>query len=135
MAVGGKVALMVLFCLMVATAPPYTAEGAMTCQMVVSSLTPCASYLTRGGPVPASCCSGMTSLYKAATTTADRRMACRCMEQAAGMDVDTVANKDADNPILVSPASLLLAYGCYGSSHFVCPLSLVVLGACFYRLQ
>ncbi|XP_024974820.1 non-specific lipid-transfer protein 1-like [Cynara cardunculus var. scolymus] len=85
MAVGGKVALMVLFCLMVATAPPYTAEGAMTCQMVVSSLTPCASYLTRGGPVPASCCSGITSLYKAATTTTDRQTACRCMEQAAGM--------------------------------------------------
>ncbi|KAI3666827.1 hypothetical protein L6452_41865 [Arctium lappa] len=85
MAMGGKVALVVLLCFMVASSPPYTAEGAMTCQMVVSSLTPCASYLTRGGPVPPSCCSGITSLYKAATTTVDRQTACRCMEQAAGM--------------------------------------------------
>ncbi|KAI3666825.1 hypothetical protein L6452_41863 [Arctium lappa] len=106
MAMGGKVALMVLLCFMVASSPPYTAEGAMTCQMVVNSLTPCASYLTGGGPkptpyntkggpepptyitiggpVPPSCCSGITSLYKAATTTVDRQTACRCLKQAAG---------------------------------------------------
>ncbi|KAJ9543085.1 hypothetical protein OSB04_022792 [Centaurea solstitialis] len=82
MALGGKVALVVLLCLMVASAP---SEGAMTCQMVVSGLTPCAAYLTRGGPVPTSCCNGITSLYRSATTTVDRQTACRCMEQAAGM--------------------------------------------------
>ncbi|KAD3336684.1 hypothetical protein E3N88_32203 [Mikania micrantha] len=63
----------------------YTVDGAVTCQTVVSCLTPCATYLTRGGPVPSSCCSGITSLYKAATTTVDRQTACRCMEQTARM--------------------------------------------------
>ncbi|CAH1418686.1 unnamed protein product [Lactuca virosa] len=81
MAVGGKAALALLLCVMVAN----TVEAAVTCQMVVSSLTPCASYLTARGPVTASCCNGITSLYKAASTTVDRQTACKCMEQAAGM--------------------------------------------------
>nr|XP_043610665.1 non-specific lipid-transfer protein 1-like [Erigeron canadensis] len=80
----GKMTLIALLCFMVASAP-YGVNGAVTCQMVVSSLTPCASYLTRGGPVPASCCSGINSLYSAATTTPDRQMACKCMKQASGM--------------------------------------------------
>ncbi|KAL4587211.1 hypothetical protein LXL04_000078 [Taraxacum kok-saghyz] len=81
MAFGGKAALVLLLCVMVSNA----AEGAVTCQLVVSSLTPCASYLTRGGQAPNACCSGIQSLYKAATTTTDRQTACRCMEQAANM--------------------------------------------------
>ncbi|TJW23199.1 hypothetical protein E7L52_22450 [Bacillus paralicheniformis] len=80
----GKAALVVLLWCMVANAP-YATEGAVTCQVVVTSLTPCASYLTRGGPVPPACCSGINSLYKAASTPTDRRTACTCMKQAAGM--------------------------------------------------
>ncbi|KAI3742790.1 hypothetical protein L1987_60486 [Smallanthus sonchifolius] len=84
MAVVVKMALVVLMCFMVASTP-YAVDAAVTCQLVVSSLTPCASYLTRGGPVPPSCCNGINSLYKAAATTTDRQTACKCMEQAAGM--------------------------------------------------
>ncbi|KAI7743270.1 hypothetical protein M8C21_017942 [Ambrosia artemisiifolia] len=79
-----KMPLVALMCFMVASAP-YAVDGAVTCQTVVTSLTPCATYLTRGGPVPPSCCSGINSLYRAATTITDRQTACRCMEQAAGM--------------------------------------------------
>ncbi|XP_076899825.1 non-specific lipid-transfer protein 1-like [Bidens hawaiensis] len=84
MALVVKISLVVVMCFMVATAP-YAVDGAVTCQTVVTSLTPCATYLTRGGPVPPACCSGITSLYKAASTTTDRQTACKCMEQAAGM--------------------------------------------------
>ncbi|KAK1426740.1 hypothetical protein QVD17_15419 [Tagetes erecta] len=84
MAVVAKIAVVALMCYMVASAP-YAADAAVTCQTVISSLTPCASYLTRGGPVPPTCCNGINSLYKAATTTTDRQTACKCMEQAARM--------------------------------------------------
>ncbi|KAI3788603.1 hypothetical protein L2E82_01374 [Cichorium intybus] len=81
MAAGGKVALVLILCVMVANA----VEGAVTCQTVLRDLTPCAYYFTRGGPVSTSCCSGVNSLYQAASTTADRQTACKCMEQAAGV--------------------------------------------------
>lgn len=84
MAVVGKIAFVVLLSLMVAIVP-HTVQGAMTCQMVINSLTPCATYVTRGGPVPPSCCSGISSLYRAATTTTDRQTACKCLEQGVGM--------------------------------------------------
>ncbi|KAI3676561.1 hypothetical protein L1987_86172 [Smallanthus sonchifolius] len=91
MAVVVKMALAVLMCFMVASAP-YTVDGGVTCQLVVSSLTPCAAYLTRGGPVPPSCCSGINSLYRAAATTTDRQTACKCMEQAAGISLNAASS-------------------------------------------
>ncbi|PWA57476.1 non-specific lipid-transfer protein 3 [Artemisia annua] len=84
MAAVGKLAFVVLLSLMVAIVP-HTVQGAMTCQMVINSLTPCATYVTRGGPVPPSCCSGISSLYRSATTTTDRQTACKCLEQGVGM--------------------------------------------------
>ncbi|XP_059668135.1 non-specific lipid-transfer protein 1-like [Cornus florida] len=75
-----KVACVVLVCIVV-TAPQ--AEAAMTCGTVVTSLTPCLGYLRSGGAVPAPCCSGVKSLYSAASTTTDRQTACRCMKSAA----------------------------------------------------
>ncbi|XP_071720437.1 non-specific lipid-transfer protein 1-like [Rutidosis leptorrhynchoides] len=84
MAVAKIIVLAALLCFMVASAP-HPAEGAVTCQSVVTSLTPCASYLTTGGQAPPACCSGVNSLFKAAATTTDRQTACRCMQQAARM--------------------------------------------------
>ncbi|XP_059669822.1 non-specific lipid-transfer protein 1-like [Cornus florida] len=72
--------VVVLMC-MVVTAPQ--AEAAVTCGTVVTSLTPCLGYLRSGGPVPAPCCSGVKSLYNAASTPTDRQTACRCMKSAA----------------------------------------------------
>ncbi|XP_059668134.1 non-specific lipid-transfer protein 1-like [Cornus florida] len=76
-----KVACVVVLMCMVVTAPQ--AEAAVTCGMVVTSLTPCLGYLRSGGPVPAPCCSGIKSLYSAASTPTDRQTACRCMKSAA----------------------------------------------------
>ncbi|KAK9124722.1 hypothetical protein Sjap_014324 [Stephania japonica] len=59
------------------------AEAAVTCGQVVSALTPCLNYLRNGGNVPQPCCSGVQSLFRAATNTADRQAACKCIKQAA----------------------------------------------------
>ncbi|KAI3781465.1 hypothetical protein L2E82_11480 [Cichorium intybus] len=79
-----KVALVVVFyCLVVQ--PSRLAEGQVSCPLVVTSLLPCATYLTSGGPISRRCCSGVRSLQKAASTTDDRQTACQCMEQAAAI--------------------------------------------------
>ena len=78
---GANVAFMVILIAMMASIPRLT-EGGVTCQLVVSSITPCATYLVRGGKVPDRCCKGVKSLYKEASTTKDRQTACRCIEQA-----------------------------------------------------
>lgn len=67
-------------CLLVFTP---VADGVLSCGQVVSSLTPCVSYLRSGGAVPDACCSGVRSLKIAAKTTPDRQAACRCLKQAA----------------------------------------------------
>ncbi|XP_024982251.1 non-specific lipid-transfer protein 1-like [Cynara cardunculus var. scolymus] len=105
-----KVAIAVVLIAMVANVR-YTTESAVTCELVVSRLTPCASYLIKGGPVPKSCCTGVQSLYKDADTTTDRQTACRCLEQAAtlvpGINVDNAVNLpakcDVSIPYKISP--------------------------------
>ena len=58
-------------------------EAALSCGSVVSSLSPCRSYLT-GGPGPsAACCQGVKNLNRAASTTRDRRTACQCIKTLA----------------------------------------------------
>ncbi|KAI3759936.1 hypothetical protein L1987_50323 [Smallanthus sonchifolius] len=83
MAGGAKVAFVVALIAMVIAMVPRLTESAVTCRLVVSSLTPCATYLIRGGQVPTKCCNGVKSLYKDANTISDRQMACQCMEQAS----------------------------------------------------
>ncbi|KAK9067782.1 hypothetical protein SSX86_011893 [Deinandra increscens subsp. villosa] len=76
---GAKVAFVAVLVAMAVVA----VESGVTCKLVVSSLTPCTTYLIRGGQVPTRCCNGVKLLYKDAVTKPDRQMACRCMEQAA----------------------------------------------------
>ncbi|KAI8557066.1 hypothetical protein RHMOL_Rhmol05G0305500 [Rhododendron molle] len=77
-----KVACVVVLMCMVVAAPQ--AEAAISCGQVVSSLTPCLSYLKgSGGAVPAACCNGVTSLRNAAKTTPDRQTVCNCLKSAA----------------------------------------------------
>ncbi|MFS7976642.1 putative plant lipid transfer protein/Par allergen [Helianthus anomalus] len=83
MADGAKVAFVAVLIAIVAATTLHLTESAVTCKSVVSSLTPCATYLIRGGQVPTKCCNGVQSLYKDANTKEDRQMACRCMEQAS----------------------------------------------------
>ncbi|KAG5552826.1 hypothetical protein RHGRI_010810 [Rhododendron griersonianum] len=59
-------------------------EAAISCGQVVSSLSPCISYLrSSGGAVPAPCCNGVKSLNNVAKTTPDRQTACKCIKSAA----------------------------------------------------
>ncbi|XP_076912845.1 non-specific lipid-transfer protein 1-like [Bidens hawaiensis] len=84
MAGGPKASLAaVLIAIMAAATIPRSMETGVTCKLVVSSLTPCTTYLIRGGQVPTKCCNGVKLLYKDADTKPDREMACRCMEQAS----------------------------------------------------
>ncbi|XP_057489785.1 non-specific lipid-transfer protein 1-like [Actinidia eriantha] len=105
------VVLMVM--VMVVTAPPPQAEAAVTCGMVASSVAPCLSYLRSGGQVPSACCDGVKGLYNAASSTADRQTACRCLKQASttisGINLVLAANLPKDCgvniPYKISPST------------------------------
>lgn len=83
MADGANAVLVAVLIAIVAVSVPRSIESAVTCKSVVSSLTPCATYLVEGGEVPKNCCKGVKALYKEANTTTDRQTACRCIEQTA----------------------------------------------------
>ncbi|KAI3834009.1 hypothetical protein MKX03_003390 [Papaver bracteatum] len=75
-----KLASVVLACMVVIA--PFAAEGAISCGMVVSKVSPCIGYL-KGAPLPPSCCAGLKSLLGAAHTTPDRQAACNCLKSAS----------------------------------------------------
>ncbi|XP_047330111.1 non-specific lipid-transfer protein 1-like [Impatiens glandulifera] len=75
------IACLVVMC-MVLSAPH--AQAAVTCGSVASALSPCIGYVTKGGVVPPACCNGIKNLYKAATTTPDRKTVCTCLKGFAG---------------------------------------------------
>ncbi|XP_010454878.1 PREDICTED: non-specific lipid-transfer protein 3-like [Camelina sativa] len=60
-----------------------SADAAISCGTVASSLAPCANYLSKGGVVPGPCCEGVKSLNGMAQTTPDRQQACRCLQSTA----------------------------------------------------
>ncbi|GKV02301.1 hypothetical protein SLEP1_g14755 [Rubroshorea leprosula] len=74
-----KLACVVLLS-MVVSAP---VAQALTCNEVISGLTPCIGYLTGSGALSSGCCSGVQSLNSAAKTTADRQAACNCLKNTA----------------------------------------------------
>ncbi|KAI3829503.1 hypothetical protein L1987_03628 [Smallanthus sonchifolius] len=74
-----KIACVVVAC-MVVLAPH--AEAAITCGQVVSNLVPCLTYLRAGGKPSTGCCNGVKSLNKAASTSADRKIACGCLKSS-----------------------------------------------------
>ncbi|KAM3282194.1 hypothetical protein P3S67_025839 [Capsicum chacoense] len=82
-----------ILCMVVIISPH--AEGAISCNTVYSKLMPCLSYLMGGSnqaAVPAGCCSGIQSLYTAASTTPDRQGVCSCLKSGAaslGNNIDT----------------------------------------------
>ncbi|KAI3666835.1 hypothetical protein L6452_41873 [Arctium lappa] len=71
-----RVLCVVVACM--AVVAPYA--EAITCGQVTSSLVACIGYLTKGGPVPPACCSGVVGLNNAAKTTADRQTTCGCLK-------------------------------------------------------
>ncbi|XWS22083.1 hypothetical protein CRYUN_Cryun29cG0003900 [Craigia yunnanensis] len=76
-----KLARVVVLCLVVG-AP--LAQGAITCDQVISTLSSCLPFLiSGGGAVPGPCCSGIKTLYAAAQTTSDRQTVCNCIKSVA----------------------------------------------------
>lgn len=77
--------LVFIVAVVVVVAPPLIEAAAaaapkITCGKVTTTLAPCFEYVLGGGAVPGNCCTGIKSLYKAASTTADRRNVCVCLK-------------------------------------------------------
>ncbi|KAF0916569.1 hypothetical protein E2562_007644 [Oryza meyeriana var. granulata] len=51
---------------------------------VGTAIAPCISYATGRGSLTQGCCNGVSGLNNAASTTADRQAACRCLKSLAG---------------------------------------------------
>lgn len=60
------------------------AKANVTCGQVVNDLTPCLTYLEKGGTPATGCCNGIKSLYGMARTTSDRQSVCNCVKTAIG---------------------------------------------------
>ncbi|XP_052194074.1 non-specific lipid-transfer protein 1-like [Diospyros lotus] len=62
-----------------------TSMAAITCNVVITDLQPCVTYLqgSGSGKPPADCCNGVRALASAAATTADRQAACNCIKTAS----------------------------------------------------
>ncbi|KAL8038958.1 hypothetical protein ABFX02_10G004000 [Erythranthe guttata] len=56
------------------------ASAAITCGSVLTTISPCISYVQRGGAVPTSCCDGVKSLNDKTRTTPDLQAACTCLK-------------------------------------------------------
>uniref|UniRef100_A0A7N0VB46 Non-specific lipid-transfer protein n=1 Tax=Kalanchoe fedtschenkoi TaxID=63787 RepID=A0A7N0VB46_KALFE len=89
----GSLKIATIFLLCIVVAQPFAAEAAITCGQVARALGPCVPYLQGGKTVPAPCCNGVRSLLAAASTTADRQLACQCLKNAAG----TISNINLGN--------------------------------------
>ncbi|KAL1194860.1 Non-specific lipid-transfer protein 4 [Cardamine amara subsp. amara] len=76
-------ALRFFTCLVLTVCIVASVDAAISCGTMASSLAPCATYLTKGGVVPGSCCAGVKKLNNMAQTTPDRQQACRCLQSAA----------------------------------------------------
>ncbi|KAL6568754.1 hypothetical protein OROHE_004438 [Orobanche hederae] len=86
--------MMICLAIITSTDPPPHAEGALSCGMVLTSLSPCLGYLRGGGSVTPSCCDGIKSVKNAAGTTPDLRAACQC--------VKTLVHSTDSNPYFVN---------------------------------
>lgn len=75
-----KAACLVLIVAVAAVAAEAAAAPKITCGNVMSTLAPCFEYVLGGGKVPENCCKGVKALYKAASTSADRRSVCFCLK-------------------------------------------------------
>ncbi|KAG8377122.1 hypothetical protein BUALT_Bualt09G0135600 [Buddleja alternifolia] len=80
MAIRLKVTCMVLMVVLVAEAVLVSEAAPISCGTVTSTLAPCFEYVLGGGQVPVNCCTGVKSLYKAASTATDRRTVCTCLK-------------------------------------------------------
>ncbi|KAL6998513.1 hypothetical protein U1Q18_008642 [Sarracenia purpurea var. burkii] len=59
---------------------PHADAAGITCGTVVSKLSPCASYLQKGGAASRPCCNGVRTLNAQARSKPDRQAACKCIK-------------------------------------------------------
>lgn len=77
--VAAAMAALMMFLLLT---PP--SDAAISCSDVIKGLRPCVNYLMNGsGKPPAACCSGISAIQAAASTTADKQAACNCIKSAS----------------------------------------------------
>ncbi|TKY63629.1 Non-specific lipid-transfer protein 3 [Spatholobus suberectus] len=75
-----RLVCLAIVCLALGATIPKT-QAEVTCNQVVSNLTPCISYVVYGGAkVPSQCCNGIRNLYNLAPTKPDRQAACNCIK-------------------------------------------------------
>ncbi|XVF65804.1 hypothetical protein PTKIN_Ptkin09bG0280000 [Pterospermum kingtungense] len=72
-----KVVSVLVLCMLVVE--PMTTT-AISCVDVDKLLFPCLFYLTRGGKLPSTCCSGVRALHSRTRTTSDRQTVCKCFK-------------------------------------------------------
>ncbi|KAF5176117.1 Non-specific lipid-transfer protein [Thalictrum thalictroides] len=74
------VSAIAIFALLLVSEP----VAAITCSDVVKDLSSCIKYLGNGvGSPPTACCTGASNLAAAASTTADKKIACNCIKSTA----------------------------------------------------
>jgi hypothetical protein len=89
------------------------ASAAITCEHVGSNLVACLPYATSRGTLILGCCNGVRSLDGAASTSANRQVACRCIKTLtstiSGLDLGAISgllNKcGVSEPITISPST------------------------------
>ncbi|CAH9145948.1 unnamed protein product [Cuscuta epithymum] len=78
------------------------AEAQLTCNDVVTSLSPCLNFVTGGSTgaalPPAGCCAGIKSLFAAAQTTPDRRTVCTCLKTVSSSATTAQIGRAASLP-------------------------------------
>nr|ABK21564.1 unknown [Picea sitchensis]ABK21661.1 unknown [Picea sitchensis]ABK22333.1 unknown [Picea sitchensis]ABK24973.1 unknown [Picea sitchensis] len=99
MAVNGMVKAVFLVGLVVAVMTAWgvvRTEGAISCNQVVSALTPCAGYLIGNAATPAAaCCPAIKGLDSQIKATPDRQAVCNCLKNQAtsvGVKLGKAAN-------------------------------------------
>ncbi|XP_075512480.1 non-specific lipid-transfer protein 1-like [Primulina tabacum] len=80
-------------------APPPTAEAVVSCNSVLTTLSPCLNFVLVGGAVPPTeCCYGVKSLANAAATKKDRQAVCSCLKSVASSATPSIINNAAELP-------------------------------------
>lgn len=105
-------------------------EGVIQCSDVLKDISSCTSYLKSGSGSPsAACCSGISKLNSAASTSADKKAACKCLLSAAQkIKPDAAAAKGLPSSCGISlPYTISTSIDC---SKYVTLLFLLII--CFF---
>ncbi|KAK0584846.1 hypothetical protein LWI29_019643 [Acer saccharum] len=94
------------------------AQSIVSCDQVISNVSPCIMYLRSIGPLTPTCCNGIKVLNSAAVTTPNRQQICNCLKNAAksasGINPTLAAGLPGkcgvNNPFNISPSTNCALY-------------------------